>query len=927
MSATGGLPSSGPADQGAVVPRSATGPHGVTGTGHPGVGTAQSGSSVGRGSAESERSVGTDTALSQRQQDQALDVTQAAEPGVQSTAPAGPGSGVGEQPPAVSNTAHISAVSSPTHNGSASAGSTTVSEGEQDSNLTGSFASRPGVTDVTPAGLSGPTHHSTSEVNSALPESVKSSLDSVADTAAPKSVADQLPTTQSIAEHLPTTQQATEAAQHAAEAVARGASSLLAGISSLALGAQSAASETASQSHPESEKARDIDDLHIPGAFESETSDREDINAVKRSLPSSEQISRNLPNADTARANLTGSERPIVDQASDAARSAQKQASRHIPSADTARASVTGSERPILDQARDATRSAQDQVPDANTMGANFPGSGRPLGDQASDAASSAQIQAQQGLNYAKEQVFGHASTNKVTPTSNGSGLNAPASSQAQVPSHASSGGTSATVPSGPSTLGQTQPIVTTGIASAEAPKVSVKDGPRAREVPDLVAESYRKAGETAPLDLPAYNADQEQHKRSALDEQSTGNFGSSTKSNSGPGIGVAITSGLTAAGTAIAGAAEYARQQTHQATGTDPLTILPESAQRAIDPQTAANTSDAALQRGEAPQIVQSSQRAAGVGPDASANPFAVQEKNDVEAELKREIRPAQASSENNAVLGAVTGGLSSAGTAAANAARSAQEQVSQRLPDANTARANVTGSERPIVDQARDAATNASESAQRVAANPASVLPDSVQQSIGQNTTTGSFGEDYPSVPRANQTESQLTSSSGPEPGTGVAPLTGAADTRPAHAGTASGIPRNTVESSAASDVSYEHRPKTLPRSEIAVREQERGLGEGDATAHQSVAVQPVSNTSHTGTGFDNVDLHSGVHNGVVGVGSSNPLGGAAAVLSHATSTQPREEAVVGHIRDDLEHVDLSKGVRNGVIGAGARGNETTQ
>ncbi|KAM3422027.1 hypothetical protein BST61_g2403 [Cercospora zeina] len=40
--------------------------------------------------------------------------------------------------------------------------------------------------------------------------------------------------------------------------------------------------------------------------------------------------------------------------------------------------------------------------------------------------------------------------------------------------------------------------------------------------------------------------------------------------------------------------------------------------------------------------------------------------------------------------------------------------------------------------------------------------------------------------------------------------------------------GIPRDTIESSSAADVSYEHRPKTLPQDEIVAREQERGIKE---------------------------------------------------------------------------------------------------
>ena len=166
-------------------------------------------------------------------------------------------------------------------------------ESRQDANLASTQASRPGNT--VPAGVStehpstapfvdSSTAHTTNDKS--LSDSVKNSLDSVAQ---------QTPTTQSVTDQLPSAQQATDALK-------AGASSLVAGISSLAFGVSDAATKNAADTHPESEKARNVDDLHIPGAFESATSDREDIADVQRgvqsvsdSLPSSQQVKQTIP--------------------------------------------------------------------------------------------------------------------------------------------------------------------------------------------------------------------------------------------------------------------------------------------------------------------------------------------------------------------------------------------------------------------------------------------------------------------------------------------------------------------------------------------------------------------------------------------------------------------------------------------------------
>lgn len=57
---------------------------------------------------------------------------------------------------------------------------------------------------------------------------------------------------------------------------------------------------------------------------------------------------------------------------------------------------------------------------------------------------------------------------------------------------------------------------------------------------------------------------------------------------------------------------------------------------------------------------------------------------------------------------------------------------------------------------------------------------------------------------------------------------------------------VPLDTVESSAVPDVTYEHRPKTLPQNELAEREKERGL-RGGATGAPSQVVASEASAGH--------------------------------------------------------------------------------
>lgn len=210
------------------------------------------------------------SALPESKQDDILSATDAARPGATDATPAGISQSAGGM--------------------SQSDSSTALPESKQDDILSATDAARPGDSDAAPAGIS----QSSSSVSGdqALSENVKSSLDSIS---GPPPITQQLPT-----------------ASEAADAVKSGVASLISGVQSLAFGANDAVAKNASDSHAESSNARGVDDLHVPGEFNSETTDAEDKSAVQRglqsaqnSLPSTEDVKSSLQ---SAQASLPGSE-------------------------------------------------------------------------------------------------------------------------------------------------------------------------------------------------------------------------------------------------------------------------------------------------------------------------------------------------------------------------------------------------------------------------------------------------------------------------------------------------------------------------------------------------------------------------------------------------------------------------------------------
>lgn len=563
--------------------------------------------------------------------------------------------------------------------------------------------------------------------NTSLSDAVKHSLDSVAqETPSTGSITDQLPSTRSVTDQLPSTRSVTDqlpstrsvtdqlpSAQSAADVLKAGASSLVAGISNLALSFSSAANQNAADSHPESEKAH-VDDFHVPGAFESATSDREDLADVQRGLQS---VSNAMPSTQAVKETIPG-----ID-----------------------------SQRSITDQAQAGARSAQDQV----QQGANY------LRDQLpgqQPRSESDQIH-KDGTEYIKGQVENRniSSVGAASTTNQLAG---------QVPLEPQGSASPQVVADSHSKAGGAAPIDdASGLAQFQGQTES-------RDVPQTVIDSQRKADVSPEASA---NAEAVREKHLVEEELQHEVPKQSSHDSTAAKMGAAVSAGVATATAAVASAATSARNATHETTGTDPVSVLPVTAQKAIDGEHIQPNSS--LQTGDVPGVVVYSQQKAGVSPEASANAEAVKDKTLLEQELKREV-PQQ--------------------SAGSGAAANIRETIAGGIAAAGEKAAQVTGT------------------------NPVSVLPQTTQRSIDENTPVNSTSHSNP----IGEPQSNFSSSL-------------------AHPDLSSGVHNNVVGN---------HLDDPQTSDKVLATPQ---VGESAGSA-------PVA---HITNSLRDVDLKSGVHNGIVG------------------------------------------------------------
>ncbi|CAK4033334.1 Hypothetical predicted protein [Lecanosticta acicola] len=187
------------------------------------------------------------------------------------------------------------------------------------------------------------------------------------------------------------------------------------------------------------------------------------------------------------------------------------------------------------------------------------------------------------------------------------------------------------------------------------------------RGVPEVVTDSQKDAhvGPEAAANPTAVQEKKEverELKAKVPEEQAGSESKDTSKSESNRGVYDAVAGGIAGAGVAAAGTAAYLNEKAKGKTGTDPVSNLPESIQKAINEQNAA-TSSAATSGPAAvtstatdasrktttsvPPEVSASQKEAHADPEAAANPEAVKEKSQAEQELLKKLPASEASGE----------------------------------------------------------------------------------------------------------------------------------------------------------------------------------------------------------------------------------------------------------------------------------------
>lgn len=667
---------------------------------------------------------------------------------------------------------------------------TSLPESKQDADLAASYEARPGPSDAPPTTIS-------STNNESLSSSVKGSLDSIAD---PK------PTTQSIMEQIPT-------AEGAAAAVQTGASSLIAGIGNLAFGVKETVAGNAADSHPESANADQVDDLHIPGAFEDETSDTEDIAAVKQSpqsaaktLPSTQDGKASLPSAEAISTQIPGVEMPSLTNRQKKSHENTLGGSRQGHSLGDGTENinsvgVNSTTSRLAGQVPLEPRSVPQVVSDSQRLAGVSPGA---------SSNTEAVLEKKQLERELKREVPESAISSAGSPNTGVPQLVTDSQRQAGFSPEAASN------PEAVQDKNQLEQELKREVPASTAGSSGVAgiSAGLDRGVPQIVADSQKKADASPEASANAEAIREKQQVERELKREVPRQSGADSTSVN---LGETVSGGFVSAGAAIAGAATYARQKTHEATGTDPDAVLPESAQQAIDGEVTSGSTSR--------------------GPHAASSQ----------------------QSTSQSITDTLTSGVTTASNAAANAVSYARQKTHE-----------ATGTD------------------------PVSVLPESAQQSIDGEVTAPSTGQQSDRDGR-NVTD-VLTG--------------GAAAAGSAAAGAATYARQKTHEATGTDPVA------ALPASVQKNIDGPTSANDDSGLLHSSDSSFPrVPGHSH------GLDLHSGVHNGVVGdhLDDDSESSHRSPSGSHSGHWQPGTSATVAHI-PSLRDVDLSAGVKNTVVGSGA-------
>lgn len=263
----------------------------------------------------------------------------------------------------------------------------------------------------------------------------------------------------------------------------------------------------------------------------------------------------------------------------------------------------------------------------------------------------------------------------------------------------------------GPIDSQDTGPMMSSVGATSTTNQLAGMQPKEPRGVPEVVSESQQEAHVSPEA---AANPTAVQEKKEMESELKAKVPEESAGSENTGGIAGAVAGGVAAAGAAVAGGVAVARSKAEETTGKDPVSVLPASVQKSINDMNK-STPNGDATRGTAdavPSEVTESQKEANVGPEAAANPEAVQEKSQVEQELLKKVPEAQDAGQPAPTAAAATSATAPATTAASGAPQLADPVGAGLAPismddkglNASAATPATVPSQQPKVEESRD-------------------------------------------------------------------------------------------------------------------------------------------------------------------------------------------------------------------------------
>lgn len=523
---------------------------------------------------------------------------------------------------------------------------------------------------------------SESSASESLTANVKSTLDSLSSAA---------PTTTSLTSTLPTVSQA-------ADVVKSAAASLVSGVQSLALGAGNTVAEHTSTSDTQGIKHRTTDQIHVPGEYASKTTDAEDKSAVQRGLKSAQNA---LPSTQEVKQTVQSAQDSLPG--TEDVKSALQSAQSNIPSTEEVKSSLQSAQNNLP-----STDDVKNIFPSTETVKGSLPDT-----ESVKQSAVSVQEQSKQALRSVKQQIPGQQDPDVGTELI----------SDQHTSVYSGTSQLSTQIPSEPTAV----PSVVT-----DSQRLALAS-PEATANPEAVQEK-KEVEQDLKQGVPLHHVVPQDSSSSSSPQQSSA---ATTTS----GVGEAVAGTLAAVGAAVASAAAVAREKTHEATGTDPVAVLPESAQKAIDGKVinpkqqplAETLGDAASSTGE---TIKNAASSAGETTTATASSVGESVKSTATSTGNAVVNTASSASDSAANTAAsVSDSVKSTGSSAADAVTNAASTAYDSIASTASAARDTT---LDTVSSTKDAVSDAASSAGENVTGAASTTRDAVTGAASATSET---------------------------------------------------------------------------------------------------------------------------------------------------------------------------------------------